>query len=306
MATPTNVDDTSKSPTQLDELEKGSSFVNMDELIEYEEQNMLNLLNFALKIAPSMLGNDGVKKSKGGEIKISPKVRVKVLDYYQQILWGEVGNFLEHIILWWGAVPLSTRPPYSSQHLREWINQFSPTADIPTFILSALSCLSDALGVHVTSTSWDQHFRLALVASKSTCNPETGKLFCEMLHDLTHLCNQCEITNEWIIGAPIEELPLVEQIPVLHRLDHSVHTTRLWAITETKKLANSWNVESFFLITHCDIINCLSHLSDLRLADHTLQIEKGGLDVHVEVCAKMRAKKHQVNALIVWPIYAEL
>lgn len=91
-------------------------------------------------------------------------------------------------------------------------------ADIPTFIASALSCLSDALGVHVTSTSWDQHFRLALVGSKSTCNPDTGRLFCEMLHDLTLLSNQCEITTEWIIGAPLEELPLVEQIPVLHRL----------------------------------------------------------------------------------------
>lgn len=72
--------------------------------------------------------------------------------------------------------------------------------------------------------------------------------------------------------------------------DHSVHTTRLWAMTETKKLANNWNVESFFLITHCDIVNCLSQLSDLRTADHTLEIEKGGLGVHVQVCANMRAK----------------
>lgn len=125
---------------------------------------------------------------------------------------------MEHIVLWWGSVPLSSRPPHSSQHLREWINQFSPTADVPPFILSALSCLSDALGVRVTSTSWDQHFRLALVASKSSNNHDTGRYFCDMLHDLVTLCNQCEVTSEWIIGAPLEELPLVEQIPVLHRL----------------------------------------------------------------------------------------
>lgn len=49
-------------------------------------------------------------------------------------------------------------------------------------------------------------------------------------------------------------------------------------------------MEFFFQITHCDIVNCLSHLSDLRLADHTLEIEKKGLGVHVEVCANMRAK----------------
>lgn len=73
-------------------------------------------------------------------------------------------------------------------------------------------------------------------------------------------------------------------------VDHSVHTTRLWAASETKKLANAWNVSSFFKITHCDIINCLSQLSNVRLVDHTIAIEKGGLGVHVEVCSKMRHK----------------
>lgn len=81
-----------------------------------------------------------------------------------------------------------------------------------------MATLADALGVHVTSTSWDQHFRLALVAAKSTNSTETGKLFCDVLQDLVMLCNQCESTPDWIIGAPLDELPLVEQIPVLHRL----------------------------------------------------------------------------------------
>lgn len=89
---------------------------------------------------------------------------------------------------------------------------------MPAFILSALASLADALGVHVVSTSWDQHFKLALVASKATFSAETGKLFSEMLHDLVKLCNLCEVTNDWIVGAPLDELPLVEQIPVLHRL----------------------------------------------------------------------------------------
>lgn len=140
------------------------------------------------------------------------------MEYYQEILWGEVGNYLEHIILWWGSSPLSARPPHSSQHLREWINQFIPRADIPSYLASALTCLTDALGVHVTSTSWDQHFRLALVASKNKYCSETGRYFCEMLQDLVNLCNQCEVTTDWIAGAPLEDLPLVEQIPVLHRL----------------------------------------------------------------------------------------
>ena len=50
------------------------------------------------------------------------------------------------------------------------------------------------------------------------CNSETGKYFYEMLNDLVSLSNHCEVTSEWIIGAPLQDLPLVEQIPVLHRL----------------------------------------------------------------------------------------
>lgn len=62
-----------------------------------------------------------------GSLKLSTRAQNKVLEYYQEILWGEVGNFLEHIILWWGTSPLAARPPKSSQHLREWINRFVPT-----------------------------------------------------------------------------------------------------------------------------------------------------------------------------------
>lgn len=73
-------------------------------------------------------------------------------------------------------------------------------------------------------------------------------------------------------------------------LDHTIHTTRLWAASETRKLANCWNVDSFFIIIQCDIKACLSELNGLRLDDHTIEIEKGGLDVHVQVCANMREK----------------
>lgn len=72
----------------------------------------------------------------------------------------EVGNCLEHIVLWWGMAPLSTRPPSSCHHLREWLAQFLPAAqDVPPYILSSLHSLADALIVHITSVSWDQYFR---------------------------------------------------------------------------------------------------------------------------------------------------
>ncbi|KAF5288634.1 hypothetical protein FQA39_LY15329 [Lamprigera yunnana] len=282
------------------------NFASMEELVKYEEQNVLDLLDVAIKIAPDMLG-DSIKKSKiAGEMKLNPKATTKVLDYYQQILWGEVGNFLEHIILWWGALPLAERPPHSSQHLREWITQFLPTIEIPNFILSALINLADSLGMYITSTSWDQHFRLVLVASQAPLNQETGRTFNDMLQNLVLLSNQCETTSDWILGAPLEDLPLVEQIPILHRLgniyrhylyiviqeilDHSIHMTRLWAINETKRIANNWDVKKFFIITHCDIINCLTQLKYLNLNDHSAEIEKSGFGAHVEVCVNMRAK----------------
>lgn len=122
------------------------SFVNLEELISNEEANVLNLLTATRQVAPAMLGKEGVKKTKNGtqfnysrqigllktyifvgEIKISSKVIEKALEYYEQILWAEVGNYLEHVILWWACSPLSARPPRSSQHLREWINHFVPT-----------------------------------------------------------------------------------------------------------------------------------------------------------------------------------
>lgn len=50
----------------------------------------------------------------------------------------------------------------------------------------------------------------------------TGPLMEETLEDLVNLCNQYEATADWIVGAPLEELPIVEQIPVLHRLGEFV------------------------------------------------------------------------------------
>uniref|UniRef100_A0A1Y1MHN9 Coiled-coil protein 142 C-terminal domain-containing protein n=1 Tax=Photinus pyralis TaxID=7054 RepID=A0A1Y1MHN9_PHOPY len=164
------------------------------------------------------------------------------------------------------------------------------SVEIPHCILSAIISLADSLGMHITSTSWDQHFRVALVASRKPFHHATGRTFNDLLQNLVLLCNQCETTSDWILGAPLEELPVVEQIPILHRLDHSIHTTRLWAINETKRLANHWEVDKFFTITHCDIVNYLAQLSILKLNDHTADIERGGFGAHVQVCINMRAK----------------
>lgn len=92
-----------------------------------EETNALVLLKHIQKLSPSMLGKDFFGKSQKGGNKLNAKMTETVLEYYEQILWAEVGNYLEHVILWWAASPLALRPPRSSQHLREWISTFVPT-----------------------------------------------------------------------------------------------------------------------------------------------------------------------------------
>lgn len=47
---------------------------------------------------------------------------------------------------------------------------------------------------------------------------ETGQMFADLLFNLVSLSNQCEQTDDFLHGAPLADLPLVEQIPILHRL----------------------------------------------------------------------------------------
>lgn len=47
---------------------------------------------------------------------------------------------------------------------------------------------------------------------------ESGANFAFMLQELVTLNNHCEVTWDYILGAPLEDLPIVEQIPILHRL----------------------------------------------------------------------------------------
>lgn len=94
-----------------------------------------------------------------------------------------------------------------------------------------------------------------------------GQLFVDLLHQLVTLSNACEPTVpiDLLPNRALEDLPLVEQIPVLHRLDHSVHTARLWATNTARHLVNAWSVDAFFVITQTDINLCLMELQMLKV-----------------------------------------
>lgn len=112
----------------------------------------------------------------------------------------------------------------------------------------------------MNENSWMKNSRQC--AEKRT---DTGHQFADVLQLLTTLSNDCETGGEWVVGAPLIELPLSEQIIILHRMDHSVHTMRLWAMQEARMIAHSWKLLVFFLIVKGDIINCLNILSHLKV-----------------------------------------
>lgn len=183
-----------------------------------------------------------------------------------------------------------------------------PQSDAPEPILSTLKRLGESLTLHVISTTWDSQFSSAIVTAASlpidiapaTCpyKPEhvpvavtsnrcklfstPGLLWGEVLNSLVKLTNSCDSG-----GTIPNELPIVEQIPILHRLDHSIHSMRLWAAEQSKALCTDWNMAMFFKVVHGDIGMCLEHLVDLRVPQ---MVQPGLLDVHVQVCVSLRAK----------------
>lgn len=132
----------------------------------------------------------------------------------------------------------------------------------------------------------------------------TGRQWSELLHMLTTLCNNCD-QNSTIPN----ELPIVEQIPILHRLgrierrfmclctqisysgfrfpDHSIHTMRLWAAAKAKALCTDWNMTMFFKVVQNDVNQCLEQIKVLRVPD---LVPTDMLEVQVKVCVALRAK----------------
>jgi hypothetical protein len=52
---------------------------------------------------------------------------------------------------------------------------------------------------------------------------------------------------------------------VLHRLDHSIHTMRLWGKTKAKELCSEWNMDKFFRLIHNDMSGiCLERLHEMK------------------------------------------
>ncbi|KAG7190741.1 hypothetical protein KM043_006813 [Ampulex compressa] len=272
-------------------------------LVNTQDEQVLRLLHVVQKISPRLLGKDALKTNKG-ETRLRGSAIKKVKNYYQEVAWGALSGILDHVVLWWSPEALATYHSHGAQHLKDWLRQFIQRNHVPPTVRPALQNLCDALGCHATITAWDQLFRLAYTSAfecqskpSTTEGTDTGQMFVELFQLLVRLSNECEVGGEWVIGAPLVELPLSEQIVVLHRLDHSVHTARLWAMQEAKIIAHTWDLDVFFLLVKGDIVNCIEELSYLKLADHSNVLSTDSVSVQVYVCAKMRTKiVSEINA----------
>uniref|UniRef100_A0A146KUE0 Coiled-coil domain-containing protein 142 n=5 Tax=Lygus hesperus TaxID=30085 RepID=A0A146KUE0_LYGHE len=268
----------------------------LDSLIVMECARLRILFTTTVRVAPDYLGHHPVPDPVTGAIakfKMSAKAKQKIVSYYQEVLWGMVGGYAEYSLIW-KAIGFygDTCNKWSC-----WLRKFVANVNLPQSLRPALQSLIDGLTVHVTTVTWDYSFRKALVAAGYQNGPyvtddvlngtRAGMLFKDTFEELVALSNSCEGSN-WTAVA-LEELPLTEQIPVLHRLDHSVHTCRLWAAGKARQLSNMWNMDQFFRVTQTDISWCLEALSKRHFSknDDLLCPENS---VHVMVCGKMRAK----------------
>ncbi|CAK9795256.1 Coiled-coil domain-containing protein 142 [Anthophora plagiata] len=273
-----------------------SNIENIQTLVNTQNEQVVRLLNIVQEVSPKLLGIDALK-TVNGEKKLRNSAIKKVKNYYQEVAWGSLSGILDHVVLWWSPEALATRHSHGAQQLKDWLSQFIQRNRVPQTVRPALQNLCDALGYHATITEWDHLFRLAYTSAfkyqskaSSTDGTDTGQMFAELFQLLVRLSNECEAGGEWVIGAPLMELPLSEQIVVLHRLDHSIHTARLWIVQEAKIIAHTWELDVFFLLVKGDIVNCLEELSYLKLADHTNALSTDNVSVQVYVCAKMRGK----------------
>lgn len=167
-----------------------------------------------------------------------------------------------------------------------WDRQFSAaivTATTLPIDISVENCpykpdnLQSATAPSVTQNTSNNRRKSLDYRNGTTC----GLLWREVLKSLVKLSNSCN-------GGTIPiELPIVEQIPILHRIDHSIHSMRLWAAQQSKSLCTEWNMALFFKIVKSDIGASLEQLADLRVSD---MVQPGPIEVHVQVCVALRAK----------------
>ncbi|TMW51089.1 hypothetical protein DOY81_003820, partial [Sarcophaga bullata] len=111
----------------------------------------------------------------------------------------------------------------------------------------------------------------------------TGSVWTSIFTSLVNLSNNyfqnADTNNSSLV-------PVAEQIPILHRIDHSVHSMRLWLKEEAKKLCNEWKMDRFFQILEYDVKDSLNVFNNFKLPKLTADLS----DILMLVCVALRTK----------------
>ena len=96
-------------------------------------------------------------------------------------------------------------------------------------------------------------------------NTNIGRNFLSVFQLLTTIFDEYMKGNKYFSKKSMKEYPVCEKIIVLHRIDHSLHTVRIWILQESKSIAHSWNLHYFFLMVKGDISSFLEVLSNIKV-----------------------------------------
>ncbi|KAH8361759.1 hypothetical protein KR200_004089 [Drosophila serrata] len=271
-----------------------------ESFLQKERVFIAQLIAKATEISPSIFDN-----GKKGPVDIQVYI-VKGL----RLLWSYVGIILDHILLWWIDTPVSCYRLTHIDSIRSWLYHQSVN-DIPEPVFSTLRGIGEILTGFVCNNIWDQLFRLTLISSNDTrrlvdvvveqyrdcpkneSGTPTGTVWISIFANLVNLSNQYFSNLEAHNNSSL--LPVAEQIPILHRLDHSVHTMRLYVTEQAKLLCCEWKMDRFFQILEHDVKLCLNVFITFQLPKLTADLS----DILMLVCVALRTKLiAEVNANI--------
>ncbi|EDW80623.1 uncharacterized protein Dwil_GK11629 [Drosophila willistoni] len=271
-----------------------------ESFLQKERLFIAQLIAKALEICPTIFDN-----GKGGPVDMNAYI-VRGM----RLLWSYVGIILDHILLWWIDTPMSCYNINHIDSIRSWLYHQSVN-DIPEPVFSTLRGIGEILTGFVCNNIWDQLFRLTLISSTSSkrlvdqvveqyrdCPKNefgtfTGTVWISIFSNLVNLSNQYFSNIEVHNNSSL--LPVAEQIPILHRLDHSVHSMRLWVTEQAKFLCCEWKMDRFFQIMEHDVKLCLNVFITFKLPKLTADLS----DILMLVCVALRTKLiFEVNANI--------
>eukprot|EP00094_Tigriopus_californicus_P002786 TCALIF_02688-PA protein Name:"Similar to CCDC142 Coiled-coil domain-containing protein 142 (Homo sapiens)" AED:0.06 eAED:0.03 QI:0/0.87/0.77/0.88/0.87/0.88/9/28/508 len=286
-----------------------------------------------LLLVPGLLGKNVLKFAKAGEgimgERIHRTARVKMSEYYHDLLWTSVGSLAEKILLW-SDIQDIIYVPFGLQDVRICLglsnllqdNLYAKFGDgYPPIVFPCIHLLVESLNLHCISASWDMQFMGCLSESSrsktvaltvpttrsGTLVSKTGKLFYDTLKSIVRLNNRThpDMIRDFVEHGSFdpEEFPFQEEISVLRRLSATLFCLRNWANSRAHSTLHTWQVQDFLLITQCDLLNMEDCFGILQMESHERNAHTRSINIqlftHVQklVCDEIHECQSSIRAL---------